>query len=321
MDTVAAARDQRDTLNRHRHRVFAIFVFLAAIVVATIVSGQDKNQKKKPEDPKLKPRPVVLKTKDGVKIRAFYFPTDKAKDAVTVLLVHEWQGQASPYGPLVLALRDAGCAVLAPDYRGHGGSTEYTNYRGKTETFNIAQMSKRDVENIIMYDLEKAKGFLKEENNAGNLNLNALVLIGIREGCVMAAHWAARDWSFPSVGQIKQGQDVKALVFISPEKQIKSVGIDPTLANPAILNLPIMIVAGAKSPEAAEANRIGKRVESVKKRVGGGTVSGFELKMLETTLSGPSLVNDVSDVIPAIVKFVTAQVPIAENANPWVERE
>jgi predicted esterase len=304
--------------NQRKRRLVMVMVYLMAIVVAATVSAQ---RPKGNQDPKLKPRPVTLKTKDGVQLRAYYFPSDKGKEAIPVLLVHEWKGQASPYVNLVKALRVAGCAVLVPDYRGHGGSREYTNARGVKDRFNLARMSKRDIENIIRLDLEKAKSFLKDENDDENLNLNALVVIGVGEGCVMAAHWAQRDWNFQSVGRMKQGQDVKCLVFISPEKQIKGVGIDPTLSNPNLLRLPIMIVAGEKSPEASEAKRIAKRIESIKKRMGKGEASGFELRMANTTLSGQQLVNKVSGVIPAITKFVTSQVSISEDENPWVERD
>ena len=289
-----------------------VMVYLAAVALASTAWGQGT---KPATDPKLKPRPVTLKTKDGIQLRAFYFPSEKGKEAITVMLVHEWQGKgASPYGKLVMALRDAGCAVIAPDYRGHGGSTQKT----EKKKFNIAQMSKRDVENIIIYDLEKAKSFLKRENNEEKLNLNALVLIGIGEGCVLAAHWAQRDWSFPSVGRKKQGQDVKCLVFVSPEKQIKGVAIDPAINS--LVRLPIMVVAGVSSPEASEAKRLAKRLEGMKRRIGKGTASGFELKMIDTALSGPALVKELSSVISGITQFVTSQVVISEDENPWIAR-
>lgn len=296
-----------------KHQVFALFVFIAMIAMAGSVFAQTRTEKPKP-------RPVTLKTKDGIKLRAFYFPSDKEKEAIPVLLVHEWQGQASPYRALVLALNKAGCAVLIPDYRGHGGSKDYTDRRGNAKKFNTGQMSKRDIENIIAFDLEKAKGFLKEENNAGNLNLNALVVIGIREGCVMAAKWAQRDWNFPSVGRIKQGQDVKALIFISPEKQVKGIAIDPTLTDLNLLRLPIMIVAGDSSPEASEAERVAKRIESYKKRMGRGEAQGFELALPKTKLSGSALVKEAGSVIPAITSFIETEVVIGEEENPWLMR-
>lgn len=268
-------------------------------------------------------RTEILKVRDGVRLRSFYFPADAedGKKVIPVLVIHEWQGQASPYYKLYLALQKAGCAVFVMDYRGHGGSAEYVDRRGTKKQFNVAQMSRRDIMNIINLDIETAKAFLKRENNAGNLNLNALVVVGIGEGAVMAARWAQRDWSFPSVGTKKQGQDVKALVYISPEKQVKGIAIEPTLKDPFLIRLPIMIVTGNSGSSAAEAKRIGKRIEAMKRRLGGGTVSRFEMKTVNTTLSGPALVNDVSAVIPAITKFITSQVPVSDEVNTWVRRQ
>lgn len=299
------------------HRLATCLICIVSIMVASTAMGQKKKQ-----DPRLKPRVVSLKTKDGITLRAFYFPSEKGKQAPTVLLVHEWEGQASPYQSLVLALNKAGCAVLVPDYRGHGGSREYTDVRGKTAKFNLAQMSKRDVEAIVSYDLEKAKGFLKDENNDGLLNLNALAVIGVREGCVLAAQWAKRDWSFPSVGRVKQGQDVKALVLISPEKQIKGIPIDSAIRDINLVKLPVMIVAGADSPEASEAERLAKLLEGMKKRIGRGEASGFNVSMLDTALSGPSLlVSDVGKVSSGIVNFITKEVVVDDSNNAWVERQ
>ena len=313
MRALAATRGHNEDAKRRFHWLM-ILVYVSAVFAAATASGQTTKEK-----PKLKT--INLRTKDGVQLRAFYFPSDKGKDAVTVMVVHEWQGQASPYGKLVVALHNAGCAVLVPDYRGHGGSKEYTNPRGDKDKFNLAQMSKRDVENIVNFDLETAKAYLKDENNDAKLNLNALVVIGVREGCVMAGRWAQRDWNFPSVGRMKQGQDVKALIYISPEKQVKGIGIDPTLSNPNLVRLPMLIIAGDSSPDASEAIRIAKRVESMKKRLGRGKATGFQIKMMDTSLSGPSLVNDVPTVIPSIVSFIKKEVPVGNEDNPWIERD
>ena len=282
------------------------------------VLGQ--GNKKGEEDPRLEPRPVTLQTKDGMEIRAFYFPSDQKKAATTVLLVHEWEGQASPYYKLVTALNKAGCAVLAPDYRGHGGSKEYVNLRGDKAELDPSKMSRKDAEAIVAMDLEKAKGFLKDENNDGYLNLNALVVIGIGEGCVLGNLWAARDWGFPSLGSVKQGQDVKAIVMISPEKQVKGLPIEPALNDNNLLLLPTLIMAGARSLEAGEARRMASRLEARKKRVGRGEVTGLSIQMLESDLAEAALVNDARGAIPAIVTFVTTEVKGSDPKNPWVER-
>ena len=59
----------------------------------------------------------------------------------------------------------------------------------------------------------------------------------------------------------------------------------------------------------------------MKKRIGRGEATGFSLKMPNTTLSGPSLVNEVSAVIPAIVNFIKTEVTISDEENPWVDRD
>lgn len=295
--------------------VSTLFLFFGS---GGVLSAQGKNGEK---DPRLEPRPVTLKTKDGMELRAFYFPSDKEKAATTVLLVHEWKGQASPYYKLVLALNKAGCAVIAPDYRGHGGSKEYVNLRGDKAELDPEKMSRQEVEAIVAMDLEKTKGFLKDENNEGYLNLNSLVVIGVGEGCILGNLWAMRDWSFPSLGRVKQGQDVKGLVMISPEKQLKGLPIEPSFNDPNLLQLPILIVAGEDSREASEARRMATRIEARKKRAGRGEVNGLRVEMLDSDLSNAPLVTGVAEAIPAIVSFVTTEVKGDDPKNPWVERK
>jgi len=312
-----AATQKNDTRNL-RHRLTMLFVYFLMIAVAANLSAQDQDSEKD-DEPAF--RLVKLKTKDGVELRAAYFSSDLEKEAIPILIIHEWKGQASPYIKLSLALQEKGFAVLVPEYRGHGGSREYTDRNGESKKFNVARMSKRDIENIIGKDLETIKGFLKRENNEEKLNLNALVIIGIREGAVLAGQWAQRDWRFPSVGRRKQGQDVKALIYVSLAKQIKGVSIESTLTDQNLIELPMMLVAGKRSKDAKETDRIAKRVHGMKKRIGRGTMAGFELLMPDTKLSGPALVNEVSTVIPAIVDFITSEVKVTEEENPWVDRK
>ncbi len=317
----ALATTQTKQIGMTRCPATVALIYLCAVAVAMVLMAANASGQaaKKSELPK--PRPLELKTKDGLRLRAFYFPSNKQKEAIPVILVHEWQGQASPYHPLFIELHKVGCAVLAVEYRGHGGSRVYIDNKGNEQEFNTATMSKADVVNIITKDLEAAKDFLKKENNDGKLNLNALVMVGVREGCVIAANWAARDWSFAPVGALKRGQDVKALVLISPKKLVKGVTIDPVLVNPAILMLPIMVVSGSQSSDAGDADRIIKRIEVFKKRIGRGEAQGLEVQMLKTPLSGPALVREQPKVIEEIKDFITGQVKISDDENPWVARE
>lgn len=279
-------------------------------------SGRDVKK-----DPALEPRPETMTTKDGVAITAFYFPSDKGKDAIPIMIVHEWKGQAAPYLKLCKALSKAGFAAIVVEYRGHGNSKKYRDLAGTEHDFNITTMGRRDADAIVRYDLEEVKQFLKSENNAGRLNLNALCMIGVQEGAILAGYWAARDWAIPSVGRMKQGQDVKALVYVSPEKNLHGLAMSTAAAEPNLLGLPTMIVAGQSSPQGSEAERMGNRLETVKKRFNRrGTANGLELILPKTSLSGPALINDDATVIPKIIKFLTDNVHVSASENPWIDR-
>lgn len=261
---------------------------------------------------------LELVTKDLVKLRAFYFPSVKGKEAVPVIVIHEWQGQAGPYAPLVQSLWDAGCAVIVPELRGHGGSREQP---GRAKGFDAARMGKADVLNMITGDLEAVKKFLVEENNAEKLNLNALTLIGVREGAILASHWAVRDLNFPSVGSIKQGQDVKAMVLISPERLLKGYSLDDTLSDLTFWQLPFLIVVGQTSRQAGDADRFHKRLETLKKRAARGEAPGLQYEVVATSLDGHALINDAPGVIDKVKTFVVTEMVNNSSRFPWVERQ
>ena len=112
-----------------------LLFFITTIAVAANLSAQEPEAKK---DDKLEPRTIKLKTRDNVELRAFYLPSDKEKKAITVLIIHEWKGQASPYSKLGYALQKAGCAVLVPEYRGHGGSRAARSHEDPAGTVSLA---------------------------------------------------------------------------------------------------------------------------------------------------------------------------------------
>lgn len=303
------------------HAIAVTFALVTTCVlgIGSTATGQGKSGSNR-EDPELQPRAVTLTTADRLRLRAFYFPSDKGKQAIPVLLVHEWGGQGSPYNQLVRSLRDAGCAVLVPEYRGHGGSREQTNARGNTVRLDPGAMRRGEVMAVVNSDLEAAKRFLKDENNAGRLNLNALTVIGIREGAILAAHWSIADWRFPSIGAKKQGQDVKGIVLVSPERNFMGIAIDPALGDRTLIGLPVMVVAGADSSQASETERIVRRLAGGKDRARVGKASELVELMPSTNLSGARLINDSPDVIPSIVRFVTTKVSASQDVNPWIER-
>ncbi len=205
---------------------------------------------------KLEPKVVNLVTKDGVQLRTVYFPSDKGKKAVPVMLLHEFDGQSAPFvngannvPALATLLQQSGFAVISPDLRGHGGSLAQADPRGGTIELDRSKFNKRDILAMMQGDMEAVKQFLKTENDEGNLNLNALVVLGVQDSSVLAMNWTAMDWEWPAVPGKKQGQDVKAIVLLSPEKLNKGVPYEPMLKHPVVSRLPTLLIAGAQSEQ------------------------------------------------------------------------
>ena len=67
--------------------------------------------------------------------------------------------------------------------------------------------------------------------------------------------------------------------------------------------------------------RLERVVDILERRELEGEASGYELKLVRTNLSGPSLVNEVPTVIPSIVNFIKNNVEVGDGNNEWVMRE
>lgn len=309
---------------RRRHRwqlMVAVWIWLALSLIAVTCWGQnsrrDKGKEKEPAG-----RFEVVETKDGVRLHVGYFPPkEPGKNVVPVMVIHEWGGQFSPYLPLAIALKEAGCAVVVPELRGHGASNTFRTPSGEEQQFDPSKMGPADVAAMLGRDLESVKGFLKKQNDEEALNLNALTLIGVGEGAVLAANWAIRDWAFPSVGSKKQGQDVKALVLVSPEDMLKGQKLDNMFRDRFIPFLPSLIVAGSEGDAGAEAMRIHKRLEAIKRRARRGDPADLQLELVPTSLNGPQLIQQVPGATEAIVKFINEQVIAKSDQFPWVKRD
>ena len=226
----------KQALNLWRYRYwcvsrFALLLAAALICSVSVAIGQDTKTDDKP--PPIPPPEEVpadqLTTPDGVKLAATYFPSNQGKDAVPVILLHMHRGSqpgtlgsGKDFGGLATRLQALGHAVLVPDLRGHGGSKER---RGSAVLLDAAKMSAKEYTNMVLMDMPTLKTFLVEENNAGRLNIEKLVVVGAEMGASVALYWAYFDWSIPPVGYRKQGQDVKALVLISPERSTPGLPI------------------------------------------------------------------------------------------------
>ena len=230
-------------------RFCSISSALSALLVIAISCGafcsplnaQDKKEKK--ELPEVEE--VTLTTKDGVKLRCTWFPGQKEKKSVPVIMAHGWAGSRKEYYQLAeYYQKKFGYAVLIPDLRGHGDSTVTAN----GDEIDISRFKRTQIASVVE-DFEACRKFLKEKNNEGELNLEMLTVIAGEQTAIMATNWAILDWSFPEFNNKRQGQFVKALVFLSPPKSFKGLALTKSMREPVIsgrgsIPLSMMIAVG-----------------------------------------------------------------------------
>lgn len=279
------------------------------------------------------PPPVELRgndllTRDGVMLKATFYPGTKGKDTVPIVLLHSSKGDRKEYAALAPLLQQRGYAVLVPDLRSFGDSTQVV-VGGQVREADNARLRPADYEAMVAHDMETIKGFLVRQNDEGQLNVNKLCVVGADMGASVALHWAKLDWSWPVLTGLKQGQDVKGLVLISPKWSFPGLPANAALDHPALRSqVSMLLVVGSGDQDslsdARRMHRVIRRDESdlpPQKR----TLFFFEL---DTKLQGAKLLGvgplgikgtkGKVTVEALIISFVEAR--LASQDYPWVQR-
>lgn len=215
----------------------------------------------------LVPLDYSLTTKDGVQLKITYFPSTAGPQAVPVIMLHDFNETRAVYTPLATMLQVPppelaatlppgapmqGRAVVTVDLRGHGESKAAFDGENMVE-LDASHFRLEDFEDMVLYDMEAVRSFLVDQNDQGKLNLNKLCIVGAGMGANVALAFAARDWSIPSLAARKQGQDVKALVLLSPRKNYKGLSsIEPLKFPPVQQRLAIYLAYGSADPKVTQ---------------------------------------------------------------------
>lgn len=207
-----------------------------------------------------KPEPQIVQSLEGFPIAITYYKAGGGKESPVVVLLHMkdgnrlvWEGD----GGLAPALQKEGYAVITVDLRGHGDSkgsgipaavgaaAGNANQKKKDEKEKKpapkaakgapGEVKKGDVEAMIAYDLEVVKTFIYDKHQAAELNMNKLAVIGAEMGATVALNFAANDLakkphSDGQAGfQTPRGQDVRAVVLLSPQTGFAGVPVNLAL--------------------------------------------------------------------------------------------
>jgi pimeloyl-ACP methyl ester carboxylesterase len=311
------------TSNRRGARCLAwvpVFLVVGGLSLFAVAPARaaEADEKEKVEIPE--PEVISLTTKDNLNLKATFYGGTKGKESVPIVILHDYEGNRNQFDGLARSLQSLGHAVLVPDLRGHGESTQYRTFGGRGGgELDASRFRRGDFANIRL-DLAAVRHFLVEKNNAEELNLNKLCVIGAGMGATMALNWALVDWSWPPLATGKQGQDIKGLVLLSPETNFKGITVEKALQHPALRSKVsvLLMVGGGNRSAAREADRIFQRLEPYHKAERPEDKDLFQLE-LNTSLQGTRLITARGLRVPAtIAQFIEFR--LVRQDYPWLDR-
>jgi pimeloyl-ACP methyl ester carboxylesterase len=207
---------------------------------------------------------VKFDTVDHVELHGVWYgpTTGIGKKAPAVILLHNVKSDISKDGwdKLARELQDAGYAVLAFDFRGHGNSTAVDpSFWNDTTSVGLAALTKFNREQVhnfnpnnpkqsisikdfntsyypaLVNDIEAARAFVDRKNDSNECNSSNLILIGAEEGAALGALWMASEMSLYRVTSVNmfsglpqrwattpEGKDIGAAVWLSVSPAIGS---------------------------------------------------------------------------------------------------
>lgn len=312
--------------------VWVRFAALGCLAVALLAGntsawGQPKPKEVEEKDKVPEPENITVETKDDVRIKATYYASKLKKKAIPIIMLHGWEGNRGEWHALASYLQKQGYAVICPDLRGHGQSLTYKRPGGDSEEFDLEKMKGADIEKMVL-DVEAIKQFLLEKNNAGELNIEALCVVGAEIGGTIAMMWSAADWNVRSLPSFKQGQDVKAMVLLSPVDSFRGVTTRGPMGHPIVkAKLSTLICVGKEEAKAyAEAKRMytamlkfhGKPPTDEKEAAKRQDLFFVEE---ETSLQGTGLLNKGLQTPAEIQKFLYLRLWLKLDELEWTERK
>jgi len=189
---------------------------VAPVVATPTVRVEEWDGKMNPQGQR---NPSPLRTLDGVDIALSYYPSNLSGrallNAVPIILLHDLGGSRKDLAPLAAYLQTRGFAVIVPDLRGHGNSSPIPNIPD-IKRINAAQ-GRGVFYSMVTQDMEAIRReMLWKKSNLGQFNTENTVVVGVGMGSTIGLWWSRLNWSTLPIGISRLGQDVKALILLSP---------------------------------------------------------------------------------------------------------
>ncbi len=237
----------------------AIFVMM----LGTSLPAQDKNKEK--GGPELR---TVLSPADGWPLKLTYYRSAAGKESPVVILLH-MKGESrliwtAPNG-FAQKLNDSGFAVIALDMRKHGLSkpgAEDDDPKAKKSSPG-SELKPADYP-LMVRDMEGVKKLIFEEHQKGHLNMRKTAIVAPTMSAAIAITFAAADWQkapWDDAATLNlktpRGQDVQAILFLSPETSLP--GVPAHQVAPHLKGRPMaafVVVGGSDSQDKDQAKKL-----------------------------------------------------------------
>lgn len=213
-----------------------VLLVLGGICFASVAAAQDK--KEKPKEDK-----VIQSPADGWPLKLTYYPSREGKEAAVVVLLHmKGESRLTWTAPKGFAeqLQAKGFAVVAVDMRKHGqskpGAEDDDPKKATSSEKDKAKKSSggtdlKPADYLLMVrDMDGIKKFIFDEHQKGNLNMRKTAIVAPTMSAAIAITFAAADWAkapyddAPNLAaRTPRGQDVQAMIFLSPETALPQV--------------------------------------------------------------------------------------------------
>ena len=206
---------------------------------------------------------------DNWPLKLTYYKSSAGKEAAVVVLLHQKRESRMVWtaeGGVAKTLHAEGFAVIAVDLRKHGqskpGETDEEPKKNTVDKDKSAKKSggselkKEDYMGMVL-DMDAVKKFIFEEHQKGNLNMRKMAIVAPAMSAAVAIVFTARDWekkpyddaSTPAA-RTPRGQDVQALVFLSPETNLPGLAAHQVM--PVLKNFPIASLVVVGKDDSAE---------------------------------------------------------------------
>ena len=228
------------------------------------------------------PRPQLLRSAtDGSPIYITYYPALEDRNprgvanAGVVVLLHDaggsrlvWDKTSAPPGgkPFAEVLQSQGYAVVTVDLRKHGESAQ----EGMSPTLKVS-----DYGQMVLGDMVAVKKFIYDEHQRQRLNMSKMAIVAAGMSAPIAAAFSEADWKIPPyddsplpANRTPRGQDVRALVLLSPETTAGKVNLAKSLKflqTPA-LQISFLIIAGSRDAQDRNQARNAYQIVSANRR-------------------------------------------------------